>query len=139
MALTDKLTAIADAIRTKTGSTEKLTLAQMPTEIAGIQAGGGGVSIEGANVYEITIGANSITNAFDGYAYIEGLVKKDALVMLNSIPTINNQLVTFFVNKSTSSPAIRYRGGVYTEALKQTAYDGVLVEGTVYTVFEFEV
>lgn len=40
MALTDKLTAIADAIRTKTGSTEKLTLAQMPTEIAGIQGGG---------------------------------------------------------------------------------------------------
>ena len=39
MALTDKLTAIADAIRTKTGSTEKLTLAQMPTEIAAIQAG----------------------------------------------------------------------------------------------------
>lgn len=40
MALTDKLTAIADAIRTKTGSTEKLTLAQMPTEIAAIQGGG---------------------------------------------------------------------------------------------------
>lgn len=39
MALTDKLTAIADAIRTKTGRTEKLTLAQMPTEIAGIQTG----------------------------------------------------------------------------------------------------
>lgn len=41
MALTDKLSAIADAIRGKTGGTEKLTLDQMPTEIAGIQAGGG--------------------------------------------------------------------------------------------------
>lgn len=39
MALTDKLTAIADAIRGKTGSAEKLTLAQMPAQIAGIQAG----------------------------------------------------------------------------------------------------
>ena len=37
MALTDKLTAIADAIRGKTGNTASLTLEQMPTEIAGIK------------------------------------------------------------------------------------------------------
>lgn len=43
MALTDKLTAIADAIRGKTGKTDGLTLDQMPGEIAGIQAGGGGI------------------------------------------------------------------------------------------------
>lgn len=42
MALTDKLTAIADAIRGKTGKADGLTLEQMATEIAGIQAGGGG-------------------------------------------------------------------------------------------------
>lgn len=41
MALTDKLTAIADAIRSKTGGTDKLTLDQMPTEIAGLETGGG--------------------------------------------------------------------------------------------------
>ena len=41
MALTNKLVAIADAIRGKTGKTDTLTLDQMPTEIAGIQAGGG--------------------------------------------------------------------------------------------------
>lgn len=41
MALTDKLTAIANAIREKTGGTELLTLDQMPTEIAGIETGGG--------------------------------------------------------------------------------------------------
>lgn len=40
MALTDKLTAIGDAIRNKTGGTEKLTLDAMPTEIEGIQTGG---------------------------------------------------------------------------------------------------
>ena len=39
MALTDKLTAIAEAIRAKTGSAEKLTLAQMPPAIAAIQSG----------------------------------------------------------------------------------------------------
>lgn len=39
MALTDKLTAIADAIRAKDGSADKLTLAQMPEKIAAIQTG----------------------------------------------------------------------------------------------------
>lgn len=46
MALTEKLTAIADAIRGKTGKTDGLTLDQMPGEIAGIQAGGGEVTVE---------------------------------------------------------------------------------------------
>lgn len=41
MALTEKLKAIADAIRGKTGKTDGLTLDQMPTEIEGIQSGGG--------------------------------------------------------------------------------------------------
>lgn len=41
MALTDKLTAIANAIRAKTGGTALLTLAEMPTAIAGISGGGG--------------------------------------------------------------------------------------------------
>ena len=41
MALTDKLTAIGNAIREKTGGTDLLTLDQMPTEISNIQGGGG--------------------------------------------------------------------------------------------------
>ena len=39
MALTDKLTAIADAIRAKAGTTGKMTLAEMPDKIARIQTG----------------------------------------------------------------------------------------------------
>lgn len=45
MALTDKLSAIADAIRGKTGGTEELTLDQMVDAIAGIESGGGGVKV----------------------------------------------------------------------------------------------
>ena len=41
MALTDKLTNIADAIRGKTDKTEAMTLDQMVTEIAAIETGGG--------------------------------------------------------------------------------------------------
>lgn len=48
MALTDKLTAIADAIRGKTGKSDGLTLDQMAVEIAGIQGGGGGASVQDA-------------------------------------------------------------------------------------------
>ena len=42
MALTDKLTAIANAIRSKTGGSDLLTLDEMPQEIQSIQTGGGG-------------------------------------------------------------------------------------------------
>ena len=38
MALTDKLTAIADAVRGKTGGADALTLEQMASEIAGIKS-----------------------------------------------------------------------------------------------------
>lgn len=41
MALTDKLVAIAAAIRDKAGTSEKLTLDEMPIAIAAIEAGGG--------------------------------------------------------------------------------------------------
>ena len=39
MALTDKIKAIADAIRTKTGTTDIMTLDEMPAKIAGISSG----------------------------------------------------------------------------------------------------
>ena len=40
MALTDKLTAIADAIRAKGGTSDTLTLAEMPQAIAALPSGG---------------------------------------------------------------------------------------------------
>lgn len=43
MALTEKLTAIGDAIREKTGGTDLIPLANMPEEIRGIETGGGGM------------------------------------------------------------------------------------------------
>lgn len=47
MALTDKLTAIAAAIREKGGTTEKLTLDAMAAAIAALEVGGGGSSDDG--------------------------------------------------------------------------------------------
>ena len=62
MALTDKLTAIGDAIRTKTGGTDLLTLDQMATEIANISGGGGGdLSIEdlSLDIKDYSLGSSS--------------------------------------------------------------------------------
>lgn len=46
MALINKLSAIGDAIREKTGKEDLLTLDQMPEEIKGISGGGGGEELE---------------------------------------------------------------------------------------------
>lgn len=46
MAITNKLTAIADAIRSKTGSTNTMTLDEMVTEISNISVGSGSSSVD---------------------------------------------------------------------------------------------
>lgn len=72
MALTNKLTAIGNAIRGKTGKTELLTLDQMPTEISNIQGGG--------TVEELTITSNGTYNppaGIDGYAPVVVNVPQD--------------------------------------------------------------
>ena len=72
MALTDKLTAIGNAIREKTGGTDLLTLDQMPAEISNIQGGG--------TVEELTITSNGTYNpptGIDGYAPVVVNVPQD--------------------------------------------------------------
>ena len=56
MALTDKLVAIANAIRGKTGKEDPLTLVQMVTEIEGIEVGGGLTEEEAQAMVEEAIG-----------------------------------------------------------------------------------
>lgn len=60
MALTDKLKAIADAIRTKTGKSAVLTLDQMPAEILAISSGGSLPS----GIQAFDAGTINITTAF---------------------------------------------------------------------------
>ena len=72
MALTNKLSAIGNAIREKTGGTDLLTLDQMPTEISNIQGGG--------TVEELTITSNGTYNpptGIDGYAPVVVNVPQD--------------------------------------------------------------
>lgn len=69
MALTDKLTAIADAVREKAGTTDAMTLTQIAEAIAAIQTGGGGAFTSGTftpldKVYEIEHGLGQVPSCF---------------------------------------------------------------------------
>ena len=68
MALTDKLEAIADAIRAKTGKTTTMTLTEMPTEIASISSGGGGDELADLLTNKITT-LNSNVTSIRQYAF----------------------------------------------------------------------
>ena len=61
MALTDKLTAIADAVRAKTGGTALLTLDEIASAIGGISGGGGPfTNATTLGVYEATEDVSAI-------------------------------------------------------------------------------
>lgn len=74
MALIDKLNAIGDAIREKTGKTNKFTLDEMPNEIASIETGGGGTTPANPIIepLEVTVNGTYIApNGVDGYSPID--------------------------------------------------------------------
>lgn len=64
MALTDKLTNIANAIRQKGGTTEKLTLDAMPTAISALSTGGGG---GGVNIPDEAFVISGVCDYWDYY------------------------------------------------------------------------
>jgi hypothetical protein len=68
MALIDKLTNIADAIRGKTGGTDPLTLDAMAEAIAAIEAGGGGGDLDA--FIEGNINKDFASNATKARAYL---------------------------------------------------------------------
>ena len=71
MALTDKLTAIGDAIRTKTGKTATMTLDQMVTEIKGIETG--------ASAEETTVTFKGNLSSFDLNGRVEDLFNNEVI------------------------------------------------------------
>ena len=105
MALTDKLTAIADAIRGKTGKTDGLTLDAMPGEIAGIQSGGDTSMEDGLVERTITSYINDrITTvgnmAFYNNSTITNVSLPNAATVKNACFQ-NSALQTFFLPKVT--------------------------------------
>ena len=94
MALTDKLSAIANAIRAKTGKTDPMALDAMPTEIEGISVGGSG-TIEPLTVTEN--GTYTPPEGVDGYSPVE--------VMVTPEPSDIDALIDRSITEVTSGAA----------------------------------
>ena len=134
--LDSDLTSVANAIRTKSGGSGQLAFPSgFVSEIGNIPSGGGGLAFDWANVSEITIGANSVTNTtgvqsyFSGYTYV--------CILLASSITTNNQFVWALSpdQNGTINQIDRYRDGSIRTTTVGNAYDCKLVEGTKYYLF----
>ncbi len=141
MALTDKLSAIADAIRGKTGKSGELTLDQMAEEIAGIETGGGSDNFSFVcDNYEIhatiiAVGANTVTNLSTMKSYFRGVLGFDydpvSCTLLTPMGAINNELIYFGAGVIGFT---RFRDGAVNGANTDDSYDLRLAEGAKYHV-----
>ena len=133
MALIDKLTNIAEAIRGKTGGTDLLTLDEMATAIASIQTG--------INAEEITIAmdasnANAVRNIF--IAAMDASDVTTAFVYQGDIggSTKSNQCLIFIASinfKNTEALYVRYRDNKWNvQTLVSSQYDLVVSAGDIY-------
>lgn len=94
MSVNSKMTAIADAIRGKTGKTDSLTLDQMATEIATIETGGGGFPLE----HEVTEYVHSEDWPNDD---VLGLASHFAEVYCNGADTTDRALYICYIKNNT--------------------------------------
>ena len=110
MALTDKLTAIADAIRGKTGKTDGLTLDQMATEIAGIGQGSSDGGASGIYMAKVTMADN-----VGSFNVMHNLGTKDilfALCFANDLNGITPASENNIIAKSWMNTNINVRYGL---------------------------
>lgn len=95
MALIDKLTALGDAIRVKTGGTAPLTLDQMVTEINGISTG---VELN----FNVIGGTTQPSNPKENDIWIETSTAITDWVVSPTQPTTSNGLVWILMDKSST-------------------------------------
>ena len=136
MALTDKLIAIADAIRAKDGTTDLLTLDGMVDAINAIEIGGP------TDVIDIIVSvAFSATNALDARMGFYGIIPEDAKIAIFHFQgdlsnASNNQcLLTTFPKMYSGSEMLycRWKNGSYDlQSSSSSVYDLVVNAGDTY-------
>lgn len=153
MALTDKLTAIADAVRAKTGGTALLTLDEIVSAIGGISGGGGpftnattlGVYEATEDVsaiqidwltewdeYDLVIFKPSITFSANDWLYINtNAVAKRQYFSKN---TYANEKQTFAFLKDSVNPNNRFR--FFAEKSIGSNLDGTEADGIIYVYLQ---
>lgn len=118
MALTDKLTAIANAIRAKTGKSTAMTLDEMPTEIASISGGGGitptgTINISQNGTFDVTQYASALVNvAGGGGSAVTGTITPSEDSRSLTIPDIiGKSSVLIFPTSDLSTVRVRTHWG----------------------------
>lgn len=150
MALIDKLKAIANAIRAKTGKSDSLTLDQMPTEIASIETGssGGGEvnTITGSfspsassGTYQVEIPklpravfvyATDISDTIDRYELHSWMMVNPNPVLANG----NSVHVAARYKSSTSSGTTLSQGTNFNTYTYNSSYTGTSASAYQYSV-----
>lgn len=105
MSVVSKLTAIADAIRAKTGGTTEMTLDQMATAISGIQTGGGGLTVAtGSSTPESGQTIGTIETGLSSIAYLvfyKGSISATGLVQAVYVASEGNTYMVYCSSYST--------------------------------------
>ena len=126
------LTAVADAIRTKGGTSAQMAFPSGFVDAVGAISNGElfpGVMTDSET---ITIGENSVNNTSDAKTYFSSYDLTNGFLYLVETPTVNNQLLMVMRNRS----ACRMRGGVLSDpAWGDSVYDCKLVAGTHYRLW----
>lgn len=101
MAITDKLKAIADAIRTKTGKTSELTLSEMPDEILSIQTESDDIPFIFGGINAKLVSEYSETYTLDDTSFEKGISESTSAVTIKA--TVGNRYTN-----TTGSPTYAY-------------------------------
>lgn len=137
MALTDKLTAIADAIRGKTGGTEGMTLDAMVSAIEGIEAGGGGSATS-----EITI-TMDINSPVEFNPYWNAIGETGTCLYVrngweNGFSTVDGIYWVLFISGNVRFAIRRYNGSLsFPNLAGGSTVKAIIPAGAVFTRLEF--
>lgn len=153
MALTDKLTAIADAVRAKTGSTALLTLDEIVAAIGGISGGGGPfTNATTLGVYEATEDVSAIQidwltewDEYDSVIFKPSItfsaqswlyINTNAVTKAKYFPrnTYANEKQTFAFLKGSVPPDKRLR--TFFETVVGDGLDGTVDDGIIYVYLQ---
>ena len=141
--LDSDLASVANAIRTKGGTSAPLTFPQGFVDAVGaIETGGGGMpenDFISVNMETVTVGENSVTNSKEYQDYLMGLVSAGGTFLAMSIHKKQsytyNEWCLGYNRSNTQSMGYRYRGGWQPSLWFNLAYDAVAPVGTVVDVY----
>lgn len=108
MAIIDRLKAIGDAIRTKTGKSAKLTLAQMPDEILSIQTGSSDVPFKYGGLNAVKLAEYSNTFSLNETSFVVGSSSSTTATSILASKTDYTTAGTKTFASLTGSPTYAY-------------------------------